>query len=81
MSSLGPFDFVLCRNVLIYFDLETKKSILRGISRTLASGGFLLLGAAETTLNLSDAFERRSVSGASFYCKLEVRTADAKVSR
>jgi chemotaxis protein methyltransferase CheR len=70
MSSLGPFDFVLCRNVLIYFDLETKKSILKGISRTLAPGSFLLLGAAETTLNLSDAFERRTVCGASFYRKL-----------
>jgi chemotaxis protein methyltransferase CheR len=70
MNSFGPFDFVLCRNVLIYFDLETKKNILRGISRTLAPGGYLLLGAAETTLNLSDAFERRSVAGASFYQKL-----------
>lgn len=67
MTALGTFDFVLCRNVLIYFDVDTKQGILQEMKRTLSPGGFLLLGAAETTLNLSNAFERRSVLGASFY--------------
>ena len=69
MSSFGPFDIVLCRNVLIYFDVETKKKILGQIAGTIHPGGHLLLGAAETTLNLSDAFERCLVDGATFYQK------------
>jgi chemotaxis protein methyltransferase CheR len=69
MNSFGPFDIVLCRNVLIYFDVETKKKILNQIAGTLPHGGYLLLGAAETTLNLSDAFERRFIDGATFYQK------------
>ena len=69
MQGLGPFDFVLCRNVLIYFDVATKKQILRGIEGTLQSGGYLLLGAAETTLELNNSFERRFIDGVSFYRK------------
>lgn len=69
MRSLGPFDFVLCRNVLIYFDTETKKKILREIEGTLHTDGYLLLGAAETTMNLIDSFERCPIEGATFYRK------------
>jgi chemotaxis protein methyltransferase CheR len=69
MTSLGRFDFVLCRNVLIYFDIDTKKQILREMECTLNRGGFLLLGAAETTLNLTDAFDRRAIESVSFYQK------------
>jgi chemotaxis protein methyltransferase CheR len=67
MRAMGPFDFVLCRNILIYFDVPTKKRILREIQGTLHRGGYLVLGMAETTLNLTDALERRSVDGAVFY--------------
>jgi len=69
MRQMGPFDFVLCRNVLIYFDVETKKRILSEIEKTMAPGGHLLLGAAETTMSLSDAFERDAFEGVSFYRK------------
>jgi chemotaxis protein methyltransferase CheR len=69
MRHMGPFDFVLCRNVLIYFDVETKKRILSEIEKTMSPGGHLLLGAAETTMNLSDAFERDAFEGVSFYRK------------
>ena len=48
MRALGPFDLVFCRNVLIYFDTETKKKILRERHGTLFRGGWLLLGGAET---------------------------------
>ena len=44
MERLGPFDIVFCRNVLIYFDQETKQKILREIHGTLFRGGRLLLG-------------------------------------
>lgn len=55
---LPPLDIVFLRNVLIYFDVETKKSILAKIRGLLRPGGLLLLGGAETTFNLDDNFER-----------------------
>ncbi len=67
MRTLGPFDVVFCRNVLIYFDHETKKKILEGIRGTLHTGGHLLLGGAETTLSLTDKFERITVGQAVLY--------------
>ena len=54
-SSLGQFDIVLCRNVLIYFDQPTKTRILRDISRRLAPDGAFLLGGAESVFGLCDA--------------------------
>lgn len=53
-SALGEFDFVFCRNVLIYFDAPTKKSVLDRISTMLPPHGALVMGAAETVLGLSD---------------------------
>lgn len=67
MRTLGPFDVVFCRNVLIYFDQETKKKILEGIRDTLHRGGHLLLGGAETTLSITDKFERVTVGQAVLY--------------
>ena len=60
MRSIGPFDLVLCRNVLIYFDLETRKRILDSIYGTLAPGGYLVLGSSETTFNLDSKFVRQT---------------------
>lgn len=57
-TSLGKFDIVFCRNVLIYFDEETKRDILNRIARQMAPDGFLVLGAAETVIGLTDVFER-----------------------
>ncbi len=51
-------DLVLLRNVMIYFDVETKKSILNRLSRVLRPDGYLMLGGAETTLNLDDSYRR-----------------------
>ena len=55
---LPPLDLVLIRNVMIYFDVETKKSILGSLARLLRSDGYLLLGGAETTFNLDDSYQR-----------------------
>jgi chemotaxis protein methyltransferase CheR len=64
MLGLGPFDIVFCRNVLIYFDQETRRRILEGISRTISRGGYLLLGGTETTLGLVSSFERTVIGQA-----------------
>jgi chemotaxis protein methyltransferase CheR len=55
-ASLGTFDVVFCRNVLIYFDQATKVGVLERIYRQLAPDGFLLMGAAETVVGLTDIF-------------------------
>jgi chemotaxis protein methyltransferase CheR len=56
-SHLGTFDVIFCRNVLIYFDQETKASIFERMSRMLEPDGVLALGAAETVVGISDAFK------------------------
>ncbi len=56
-ASFGQFDIVFCRNVLIYFDQATKVDILGRISKIMAPDGYLVLGAAETVVGLTDAFK------------------------
>ena len=56
-SPLGQFDIVFCRNVLIYFDQPTKADALARIARQMPAEGFLVLGAAETVVGLTDAFK------------------------
>lgn len=67
MRTLGPFDLVFCRNVMIYFDAETKKKIMRELHSTLFRGGWLLLGGAETAFGLEEFFERQVVGRATVY--------------
>jgi chemotaxis protein methyltransferase CheR len=55
---LPGMDLVLIRNVMIYFDLETKKAILSRLQRVLRPDGYLLLGGAETTFGLNDSYVR-----------------------
>jgi len=65
--SLPQVDIVLVRNVLIYFDVETKRMVLDKVRRHLRTGGYLILGTAETTLNLDDRFKRHREGRAVFY--------------
>ena len=67
MRALGPFDLVFCRNVMIYFDTETKKNILTELHDTLFRGGWLLLGGAETAFGVEEWFGRQTVGGAIVY--------------
>lgn len=67
ISAGSQFDLVFCRNVLIYFDVPTKRQILARIRQRLAPGGYLLLGGSETTLNLDENFTRRPVGSAMLY--------------
>ena len=56
-AGLGRFDVVFCRNVLIYFDPETKRQVLGRIARQTAEDGYLVMGAAETVVGLSRDFQ------------------------
>ena len=57
MSKLEMFDVIFCRNVLIYFDEQTKKMVLEKMAKKLESDGFLVLGGAETVLGITDVFK------------------------
>jgi len=56
-SQLGTFDLIFCRNVLIYFDQDTKIDVLNRLAQRTAGDGYLILGAAETVVGLTDRFK------------------------
>jgi chemotaxis protein methyltransferase CheR len=56
-SQLGAFDVIFCRNVLIYFDQDTKINIFNRLAKATEADGFLVLGAAETVVGLTDVFK------------------------
>jgi len=60
-------DIVFLRNVLIYFDVDTKRTVLGHVKRVLRPGGFLVLGGAESTLNLDATFQRVDVGKAAVF--------------
>ena len=61
------FDIVFCRNVLIYFDLATKRDVLERMSRSLHRGGTVFLGGTESTLGITDALARVPGQASSIY--------------
>jgi chemotaxis protein methyltransferase CheR len=56
-SHLGVFDIIFCRNVLIYFDQNTKTNIFERLSRMLEPDGVLALGAAESVVGITNTFK------------------------
>jgi chemotaxis protein methyltransferase CheR len=73
-SHLGTFDVIFCRNVLIYFDQDTKIGVFNRLAKSLEADGVLALGAAESVVGITDAFkpypERRGL-----YCLNPARGA------
>jgi len=65
--SMPPMDLVLMRNVMIYFDVPTKREMLTRVREVLAPHGYLLLGTSETTLHLDDSFRRHAVGPTGWY--------------
>ncbi len=55
-ATLGKFDVIFCRNVLIYFSAESKTDILARMARALNPGGYLVLGASESITQYSEEF-------------------------
>ena len=68
---LGPFDLVLCRNVLIYFDEPTQRRVCEALYGILHDGGWLVLGAAESLHGVEDRMEAIKVGKAVLYRKLQ----------
>jgi chemotaxis protein methyltransferase CheR len=66
-THLGRFDLILCRNVLIYFDTPTKTKIVSALRDLLTPGSQLVLGCAETVINLHAEFRRTSIGQSTFY--------------
>ena len=77
---MPAFDVVFLRNVLIYFDVETKRAVLKRIRNLLKPDGWLFLGAAETTMGIDDGFERVVTGRTSAYRPRSGTTAPVGVT-
>ena len=68
-SLISNMDIIFCRNVIIYFDKEAKKKVIESFYQKLRSGGHLLLGHSESLINISNAFELRTLKNDMVYQK------------
>jgi len=73
MPTTGPQDIVLCKNVTIYFQAGVARKLLQGLHDSIADGGYLLLGHAESLWQMDDRFELVEYGGAFAYRKVEKR--------
>lgn len=62
-----PFDLILLRNVMIYFDVDVKREVIQRMSEALLPGSYLLMGAAETVLGISELYEPVMFGRTAFY--------------
>jgi chemotaxis protein methyltransferase CheR len=69
LALMGRMDVVLCRNVIIYFDREARIRVAEAFSRTLRGGGYLLLGHADSFMNITTAFVLRHLANDMVYQK------------
>lgn len=72
---LGTWDVIFCRNVMIYFDDDMKKGVLRMFSEQLARDGYLFIGHSETLRGLDVPFEALAIPQAFCYQRLDAPTA------
>lgn len=69
MSILPTMDIIFCRNVLIYFDMNSRKKVIENFYNKLIPGGFLLLGHAESLINISTDFTIKHYKNDMVYVK------------
>jgi chemotaxis protein methyltransferase CheR len=77
---LGKMDVILCRNVLIYFDGPSRKKVIENFYDRLVEGGYLLLGHAESLINISTAFTLKHFKNDMVYQKPEGKDLNVKLS-
>lgn len=68
-SKIGKVDFIFCRNVLIYFDVDAKKKVIDNFHRLLNTPGYLFLGHSETLSKISTNFKMNNFGGGIVYNK------------
>jgi chemotaxis protein methyltransferase CheR len=71
LAFINPMDVIFCRNVVIYFDLATKKRVVELFHKKLRADGYLLLGHSESLINISNAFALRHFKHDMVYQKVE----------
>lgn len=71
MSNINGYDFIFCMNCLIYFDDESRKSVLSSFYESLNPGGFIFLGHSESVGRISSAFKVRRIGDAIVYSRPE----------
>jgi chemotaxis protein methyltransferase CheR len=69
LALLGKMDLIFCRNVIIYFDQDSKKRVIENFYNMLRGGGYLLLGHSESLMNISTAFALRHLKNDMVYQK------------
>jgi chemotaxis protein methyltransferase CheR len=69
LALLGKMDVIFCRNVIIYFDNDSKMRIIESFYNTLRGGGYLLLGHSESLMNISTAFALKHLKNDMVYQK------------
>jgi chemotaxis protein methyltransferase CheR len=70
MRMMRGMDFIFCRNVLIYFDMSSKKKVVSYLYDCLNPGGYLYIGATESLHNITRAFRPSSINGTVAYRKV-----------
>jgi chemotaxis protein methyltransferase CheR len=73
VADVGPFDVIFCRNVIMYFDRETRRRVIQSLYDRLLPGGYLLLGHSESLINLSTSFELVQLRNDTVYRRAEVQ--------
>jgi chemotaxis protein methyltransferase CheR len=66
-KTTGPFDVILCRNVLIYFSAADKAKVVDNLVSRLKKGGALIVGGTESLLGVTERVRRLEHHGASYY--------------
>src|SRR5947208_3539114 len=69
VSVLGHLDVIFCRNVIIYFDDQSKKVVVSNFYNRLTDSGYLLLGHSESLISLSTQFKLRHLKNDMVYQK------------
>lgn len=80
VARAGRFDLIMCRNVLMYFDMETRERVLAGLHYALAEGGWLVVSHAEAGPQLAQRFASVVLPSCTLYRKPPVQAVRAPVA-